>query len=81
MKVFNNLQKHIQHFKAAADTTVSPTLPERQGYGLENTVLRLSIFYKGNAYFNVTNDNDWVTITIGGPLGSSAVQNNTEELT
>ena len=80
MEVFSNLQKHIQHFKVATDATVSPTLPERQGYGLENTVLRLSIFYKGNAYFNVTNDNDWVTITIGGPLGSSAAEDNMEEL-
>ena len=44
MEVFSNLQKHIQHFKVATDATVSPTLPERQGYGLENTVLRLSIF-------------------------------------
>ena len=43
-------------------------MPERQGYGLENTVLRLSIYYDGNVYFNVTSDAEWISVIIGGPI-------------
>ncbi|HCT91718.1 MAG TPA: sensor histidine kinase [Lachnospiraceae bacterium] len=41
----------------------------RQGFGLENTILRLNIYYRGKAYFNVSvNDSHETTVTIGGPL-------------
>ena len=41
----------------------------RQGYGLENTILRLNICYNNVAIFEVCNENDHTTsIIIGGPL-------------
>ena len=41
-----------------------------QGYGLENTILRFHIYYRGEEYFHVSkNDSDnLTTVTIGGPL-------------
>ena len=41
-----------------------------QGYGLENTILRFHIYYRGEEYFHVSrNDSDNITtVTIGGPL-------------
>lgn len=67
--VFSNLQKHIQHFKPQqAAEKKELQMPERQGYGLENTVLRLSIYYDGNVYFNVTSDAEWISVIIGGPI-------------
>lgn len=41
-----------------------------QGYGLENTILRFHIYYRGEEYFHVSrNDADSLTtVTIGGPL-------------
>lgn len=40
-----------------------------QGYGLENTILRLHIYYHGEEYFHVSgNENEQTTVTIGGPL-------------
>lgn len=67
--VFSNLQKHILHFKPQQTAEKKDLqMPERQGYGLENTVLRLSIYYDGNVYFNVTSDAEWVSVIIGGPI-------------
>ncbi|MDC7290067.1 histidine kinase [Blautia schinkii] len=41
----------------------------RQGYGLENTILRLNIYYHGKEFFQVSKpDSGWTAITIGGPL-------------
>lgn len=42
---------------------------QHQGYGLENTILRLHIYYRGEEYFQVSrNENEQTTVTIGGPL-------------
>ena len=41
----------------------------RQGYGLENTILRLHIYYRGKEFFRVsTSESGWTAVTIGGPL-------------
>lgn len=78
--VFEKLQEHIQHFKPSGlKDDKSLSMPERQGYGLENTVLRLSIYYKGNVYFNVASDEEWVSVIIGGPLQISDFPKQTEE--
>ncbi len=38
------------------------------GFGLENTILRLSLFYQGKDFFDVsTKEETWTAITIGGP--------------
>lgn len=80
--VFEKLQEHIQHFKPSGLQNNEPlSMPERQGYGLENTVLRLSIYYKGNAYFDVISDEKWVSVIIGGPLQISKFPKQTEEKT
>lgn len=42
---------------------------ERQGYGLENTILRLHIYYRGEELFDVIQtQNDYTAVLIGGPL-------------
>jgi two-component system sensor histidine kinase YesM len=45
------------------------TIKDRQGYGLENTILRLNIYYHGGEYFEITEIPErWTTVIIGGPL-------------
>ena len=39
---------------------------EQQGFGLENTILRLSIYYRGLEYFHIRTEEDLTTIEIGG---------------
>lgn len=47
----------------------TPQLSLHQGFGLENTILRLNIFYHGQEYFQVSSpETEWTTVTIGGPL-------------
>ncbi|OYP60243.1 hypothetical protein CG709_00220, partial [Lachnotalea glycerini] len=41
---------------------------EKQGFGLENTVIRLHIFYSGNEYFQISTQNQWTIITIGSKI-------------
>lgn len=64
------LKQRIQQLQSSRNSNFEfvPIVP-RQGFGLENTILRLSIYYDGDVYFNVTHENEeWTTITIGGPL-------------
>lgn len=45
------------------------TLQAHQGFGLENTILRLNIYYRGEQYFRaVTTKQGETSVTIGGPL-------------
>lgn len=39
---------------------------EQQGFGLENTILRLSIYYRGLEYFHIRTEEYLTTIEIGG---------------
>ena len=64
------LYQRIQQFQLPAygDDT-SAQLTQRQGFGLENTILRLHIYYQGEEYFQVNSEPETLTsITIGGPL-------------
>lgn len=64
------LKQRIQQLQSSRNSNFEfvPIVP-RQGFGLENTILRLSIYYDGDVYFNVIHENEeWTTITIGGPL-------------
>ena len=45
------------------------TLRAQPGFGLENTILRLSIYYHGEQYFQAgTADNGDTAVIVGGPL-------------
>lgn len=42
---------------------------QHHGFGLENTILRLNIYYHGKAFFQVSaTEEGWTSVTIGGPL-------------
>lgn len=45
-----------------------PDMDNRQGFGLENTILRLNIYYRGEEFFKADSSDSWTTVTIGGPL-------------
>ncbi|NCB93627.1 MAG: sensor histidine kinase [Clostridia bacterium] len=78
------LQERIRQFKLPEYTEISDSFLERQGFGLENTILRLNIYYRGEEFFNISSLEDessspdssalhsekeeWTTVTIGGPL-------------
>ena len=65
------LQERLQHFKLPEyDESNFEDIIRRQGFGLENTILRLNIYYHGEEYFNVSTDTERgeTTVTIGGPL-------------
>lgn len=67
------LQERLQHFKLPEyDESNFEDIIRRQGFGLENTILRLNIYYHGEEYFNVSTDTERgeTTVTIGGPLES-----------
>lgn len=65
-----NLYQRIHQFTLPEfEEDSSMELTQRQGFGLENTVLRLNIYYHGEEYFHVDQqENDMTSITIGGPL-------------
>lgn len=64
------LYQRIQHFQLPEyNESLSEELTQRQGFGLENTILRLHIYYHGEEYFQVSANQEYMTsITIGGPL-------------
>lgn len=46
----------------------------RQGFGLENTILRLNIYYHGQEFFRISSpEPSWTTVTIGGPRNPSVL--------
>lgn len=48
---------------------IGNTLQAHQGFGLENTILRLNIYYRGEQYFRAgTTRQGETAVTIGGPL-------------
>lgn len=65
------LKERLQAFKEPEyDEKEFEDLIKRQGFGLENTILRLNIYYHGEEYFDVYTDerNEETTVTIGGPV-------------
>lgn len=64
------LEEHLQYFKEhIQETSDSEFDREKMGFGLENTILRLYIYYKGKETFKIykTQEGD-TTVEIGGPL-------------
>lgn len=64
------LYRRLEQFKQPdyMENYIKDPLP-RQGFGLENTILRLHIYYHGLEYFQISSSqNGWVSVTIGGPL-------------
>lgn len=64
------LKEHMQYFKEhvndSSDVEISK---EKMGFGLENTVLRLYIYYKGRESFGICETpEEETTVEIGGPL-------------
>ena len=65
------LQERLQAFKEPEyDENEFEDLVKRQGFGLENTILRLNIYYQGKEFFDVATDDgtEETTVTIGGPV-------------
>ena len=66
----SNLRRKIAGFTFTGNQDMDhESIFRHQGYGLENTILRLHIYYHGEEYFHVSgNENEQTTVTIGGPL-------------
>jgi sensor histidine kinase YesM len=62
IKKFNDINTSFLKNSGLMDTV------EKHGLGIENTVMRLAIFYDGHAHFNIDSNNGWTTIEIGGRL-------------
>lgn len=74
-EVIEQLRQSIQQFRRSEynnTTNMDENLQEvvlRQGYGLENTIMRLNIYYYEQEIFEISTSNtEWTTVTIGGPL-------------
>lgn len=65
----DKLKGQLEAFKESTKQVFDPELSsEKMGFGLENTVLRLYIYYEGNELFKVyENPSGETTIEIGGP--------------
>lgn len=61
-------QKRQQFTFSETQEQSLPDMDNRQGFGLENTILRLNIYYRGKEFFKADSSDSWTTVTIGGPL-------------
>ena len=70
LEKIKELNSQLQYFKDHMDETSDCDFDkEKMGFGLENTVLRLYIYYKGNESFSIyKTDTDETTVEIGGPI-------------
>ncbi len=55
--------KSPEHWGAKEENAIP-----RQGFGLENTILRLNVYYYGREFSQVSSQGKYTLITIGGPL-------------
>jgi sensor histidine kinase YesM len=62
MRRFNDMRTAFFENSGPVDTV------EKHGLGLENTVMRLAIFYDGLEHFDLWSNNGWTTIEIGGVI-------------
>jgi sensor histidine kinase YesM len=62
MRRFNDMSAAFFENSGPVDTV------EEHGLGLENTVMRLAIFYDGMEHFDLWSNNSWTTVEIGGVL-------------
>ena len=68
----DELYERFHKFKdQLQDINSGDAIMEQQGFGLENTILRLSIFYHGNEHFSIESKNQRTTIEIGGPINEN----------
>lgn len=71
-----HLYQRIENFKRPDHLEQNmETVLQRQGFGLENTILRLNIYYHGKEYFHIFSKGQQTTVTIGGPLNPEKVFN------
>lgn len=65
-----SLKEHLQYFKDHMEEAGDLEFDrEKMGFGLENTVLRLYIYYKGREIFKIyESEHQESTVEIGGPL-------------
>lgn len=75
MEKLQHLYSTLSQFKLTdAFVRGEEDLFHRQGFGLENTILRLHIYYQGKSYFHVDHlDSEETTVTIGGPLNPQTI--------
>jgi len=66
--VIRYLEIQFENYKKYFNNTSRSSDLEKKGLGLENTIMRLAIFYQGKEYFKVLPHNQLTTIEIGGPL-------------
>lgn len=65
-----SLEEHLQYFKGHMEEAADPEFDkDKMGFGLENTILRLYIYYKGQETFRIYESREQeTTVEIGGPL-------------
>lgn len=65
-----SLEEHLQYFKGHVDKALDAEFDkEKMGFGLENTILRLYIYYKGQETCRIYESQEKeTTVEIGGPL-------------
>lgn len=71
----DHLYQRIEQFKRPEHLENNMETVLQQGFGLENSILRLCIYYDGKEYFHIDSDSQKTTITIGGPLYPQKVFN------
>lgn len=63
------LKQHLCEFNLSKYSCNHPKeMTFHQGFGLENTIIRLNISCDGKEYFHVSSEENWTTVTVGGPL-------------
>lgn len=62
------LQERIKKIQESFHGEGDWNIGERQGYGLENTVIRLNLYYQGDERFRIISKDDWTTVEIGGKI-------------
>lgn len=70
-----HLYQRIEQFKRPEHLENNMETVLQQGFGLENSILRLCIYYDGKEYFHIDSTPQETTITIGGPLYPQKVFN------
>ncbi len=70
------LRQRIAHYKSLDHWMENAEhMVQRQGFGLENTVLRLNVYYYGKEFSQVSSQGAYTRITIGGPLHPEKIFN------
>lgn len=62
------LYKRFEQFKEHVMEGIRESGTEKQSFGLENTIMRLTIYYNGKEHFNIYTKQNTTTVELGGPI-------------